>query len=89
MELPEWRLSCNFIRTNGGLDLTKENRGTPYAVSGSSSPMRARTVTRVPGDTWHWVLLCIGDVTVFFVAIAVARCKSKSQCYLPREYHRR
>ena len=66
-----------------------EDKGTPHAVGGSSSPVRARTATRAPGNTWHWVLLCIGDVTVFFVAIAVARCKSKGQCYLPREYHRR
>ena len=61
---PLWRLSCNFTRTTGGLDLAKEDKGTPHVVDGSSSPMRARTATWVPGDTWHWVLLCVGDVTV-------------------------
>ena len=49
--LPLWRLSSNFIKTDGGWDLTLENRGTPYAISGSSSPMRARTATCIPGET--------------------------------------
>ena len=35
-------LSCNFTRTDGGLDLTVENKGTPHVVIGSSSLMRAR-----------------------------------------------
>ena len=64
MELLLWRLSWNFKRTDGGPDLAMEDKGTPHAVHGSSSPRRARTATWVPGDTWHWVLLCIGDVTV-------------------------
>ena len=45
VELTLWRLSCNFTRTTGGLDLAKEDKGTPHVVGGSSSPMRARTAT--------------------------------------------
>ena len=64
MELLLWRLSWNFKRTDGGLDLAMEDKGTPHAMGGSSSPMTARTATWVPRHTWHWVLLCMGDVTV-------------------------
>ena len=86
-ELPLWRLSYNLTRTDSGLDLAMKDKGTPRAVGDSSSTMRARTGTGVPSDTWCSVLLCIGDVTAV-VATAVARCKSKGQCYWPREYHR-
>ena len=34
-----------FLRTNSGLDLAMEDKGTPHVVIGSSSPMRARTAT--------------------------------------------
>ena len=87
-ELPLWRLSCNFTRTDGRLGLTMEDKATPRAVGGSSSPIRTRSTPWVPGDTWHWVLLCLGIVTDV-IATAVAKHKSKGQCYLPREYHRR
>ena len=53
------------------------------AVGGPSSPHSAPWV---PGDTWCWVLLCVGDVTV--VATAVAICKSKGQCYHRWTVHR-
>ena len=97
MELPLWRLSCNFTRTNDGLDLAMEDRGTPQLVGGSSSPMRARTAKWVPGDIWCWVLLCVGECNRFCYVLgnvtgvvtaptAVARCKFKGQCYSPREY---
>ena len=88
VELPLWRCSCNFTWTDSRLDLAMEDKGTLPAVGGSSSPVRARTVTWVPGDTWRWVLQCIGDVTVV-VATAVAGCKSKGQRYSSREYYRR
>ena len=42
-ELPLWRLSCNFTRTDGRLGLTMEDKGTPRAVGGSSCPIRARS----------------------------------------------
>ena len=92
MEFPLLRLSCNLTRADGWLDLAMEDKGTPHAVGGSSSPVRARTAAWVPHDTWRWVLLCFGDGTVWkfvVVAAAVARCKSKGQCYLLREYLRR
>ena len=38
-----------------------EDRSAPQLVGGSSSPMRARTAMRVPGDIWCWVLLCVGE----------------------------
>ena len=85
--MPLWRLSYNLTRTDSGLDLAVKDRGTPHVVDGSSSTLRARTATGVPSDTWCWVLLCIEDVTAV-VATAVARCKSKGQCYWPKEYHR-
>ena len=85
VELPLWRLSCNLTRTDGGLDLAMEDKGTPHMEGGSSSPLRARTGTWVLGDTWRWVLLCTGYVTAV-VTTAVTRCKSKRQCYSPREY---
>lgn len=44
VELPLWRLSCNFTRTDSGLNLAMEDKGTPNAVGGSSSPMRAKTI---------------------------------------------
>ena len=69
LELPLWRLSCNFTRTDGGRDLAMEDKGTPCAVGVSSSPMRGRTAKWVPGDTWRWVLLYIGDVTVCYQTI--------------------
>ena len=62
--MPLWRLSYNLTRTDSGLDLAVKDRGTPHVVDGSSSTLRARTATGVPSDTWCWVLLCIGDVTV-------------------------
>ena len=73
-------------KTDGALDLAMKDRGTPHAVAGSSSTMRARTATGVPSDTWCWVLLCIEDVTA---VVATVVAKSKGQCYLPREYHRK
>ena len=76
MELPLWRLSSSLTRTDSGLDLAMNDKGTPRAVGDSSSTMRARTATWVPSDTWCWALLCVGDVTAV-VATAVARCKSK------------
>ena len=43
VELPLWRLSCNFTRTDGGLDLAPDDQGTPaHVVGGSSNPMGAR-----------------------------------------------
>ena len=87
-ELPLWRLSCNFTRTDGRLGLTMEDKGTPRAVGGSSCPIRARSTAWVPGDIWHWVLLCLGIVTAV-VSTAVAKHKPKGQCYSPRGYHRR
>ena len=45
IELPLWRLSYNFTKTDGGLDLAMEDKGTPHVVIGSSSPRRARTAT--------------------------------------------
>ena len=42
-ELALWRLSCKLIKRDGGLDLAMEDKGILHAVSGSSSPMRART----------------------------------------------
>ena len=45
VELPLWRLSYNFSRTDGGLDLAIKDKGTPHAVVGSCSPMRTRTAT--------------------------------------------
>ena len=62
---PLLRLSCNLTRTDGWLDLAMEDKGTPHAVGSSSSPVRVRTATWVPHDTWHWVLLCFGDGTVW------------------------
>ena len=44
-ELPLWKLSCNFTRTDGEMDLAMEDKGTPHLVIGSSSPMMARTAT--------------------------------------------
>ena len=44
-ELPLWKLSCNFTRTDSRLDLAMEDKGTPSAVGGSSSPIRARSAT--------------------------------------------
>ena len=85
VELLLWRLSWNLTRTDRGLDLVKEEKGTPHAVGGSSSPMRARTATWVPGDTWHWIFYILGDVTVV-IATAFGRSKFKDQHYLPREY---
>ena len=55
VELPLWRLSCSLTRADSGLDLAMEDKGTPRAVGGSSSPTRARTATWVPDDTWCWV----------------------------------
>ena len=43
VELPLSRLSCSLTRADGGLAV--EDKGTPHAVGGSSSPMRARTAT--------------------------------------------
>ena len=43
---------------------TTEWLSLSHAVGGSSSPMRAKTAAWVPGATWCWVLLCIGDVGV-------------------------
>ena len=86
VELPLWRLFCSFTRTDSGLDLAKEDKGPPHVVGGSSSPVKARAATWVPGDTLHRVLLCIGDVTV---VVATVVAKSKGQCYLPREYRRK
>ena len=45
VELCLWRLSCNLARTDCGLDLAMKDKHTPYAVAGSSSPLRARTAT--------------------------------------------
>ena len=45
VELPLWRLSCNLTKTDGGLDLAMEHKGTPHAVGGPSNPARARTAT--------------------------------------------
>ena len=45
VELPLWRLSCNFTRTEGGLDLAMKDKDTPHAVGVSSSPVRASTAT--------------------------------------------
>ena len=94
VELPVWRLSCSLTRTDCGLDLALGDKGTPHVVGGPSFPMRARTATWVPGDTWHWALLCVGDAAICFcrcykTSTAVARCKSKGQCYSPRKCHRR
>ena len=61
---PEISGPCNFTRTDSGLDLAMEDKGTPHVVGGSSNPMRTRTAAWVPGDTWSWVLLCIRDVTM-------------------------
>ena len=36
-------LSCNFTRTDGGMNLALEDKGTPHVVTGSPSPMRARS----------------------------------------------
>ena len=32
-------------KVDGGLELTMEDKGTPHAVGGSSSPMRAKAIT--------------------------------------------
>ena len=32
-ELPLWRLSYNFTKTDGGLDLAVEDKGTPHGVA--------------------------------------------------------
>ena len=45
VELTLWRLSYNFSRTDGGLDLAIKDKGAPHAVVGSCSPMRTRTAT--------------------------------------------
>ena len=45
MELPLWRLSCNFSGSNGDMYLAMEDKGTPHVEGGSSSPMRAKTAT--------------------------------------------
>lgn len=74
VELPVWRPSCNLTGTDCGLDLALGDKDTPHVVGGSSFPMRARTATGVPGDTWHWVLLRVGDVTICFCSI-YCRCK--------------
>ena len=60
VELPLWGLSCYLTRTQGGLALPMEDKGIPVVVGGSSSPLRARIATGVPGDIWHWALLCVG-----------------------------
>ena len=86
-----WSCLCGgFPAVSQGqrVDLVKADKGTAHAVGGPSSPMKARTITWVPGDTWCWVLPCVVDVTVV-VATAVARCKSMGQCYSPSKYHRR
>ena len=33
VDLPLWRLSYNFTKTDGGLDLVMEDKGTPHAVA--------------------------------------------------------
>ena len=58
MELPLCRLSCNFTRTDSGLNLAMEDKGTPNAVGGSSSPMRAKTIAWVPGELMSSMALC-------------------------------
>ena len=39
VKLSPWRLCCNFARTDSELDLAMEDKSTPNAVSGSSSPL--------------------------------------------------
>ena len=39
VKLSPWRLCCNFTRTSSELDLAMEDKSTPNAVSGSSSPL--------------------------------------------------
>ena len=51
---------------------------------GCSSPMRARTATGVPGDTWPWVLLCVGGVAVVVASTAVAEGGFKGRCFTKR-----
>ena len=58
MELPLCRLSCNFTRTDSGLNFAMEDKGTPNAVGGSSSPMRAKTIAWVPGELMSSMALC-------------------------------
>ena len=55
---------ADLSRTDSGLDLAMEDKGTPCVVGGSCSPLRATTATWVPGDTWRWVLLCVGNVAI-------------------------
>ena len=64
-----------FHRDSWWTDLAMDDKGTPHAVGGSSSPMRARTAMRVPGDIWCWVLLCVGDVIV----CCCGYCRGKMQ----------
>ena len=42
VRLPLWRLSCNLTRIDAGLDVAMEDKVTPHAAGGFSSPMRAR-----------------------------------------------
>ena len=39
VKLSPWRLCCNFTRTDRDIDLAMEDKSTPNAVSGSSSPL--------------------------------------------------
>ena len=66
MELPLWRLSCNFTGSNGEMDLAMENKGTPHMEGDSSSPMRAKTAILSSRQYLAmWVLLLVWDITWF------------------------
>ena len=90
VELPLWRFSCNFTRTEGGLHLAMKDKGIPHAVGVSSSPVRPvlwHEFQVIPGT--GLVLLCDGDGTVVIASTAVARYSFKCWCYSLRIYHGR
>ena len=78
LELPLWRFSFNFTRTEGGLDLAMKDKGIPHAVGVSSSPVRPalRHEFQVIPAT-GLVLLCDGDGIVVIAFTAVARYSFK------------
>ena len=78
LELPLWRLSCSFTRTDSRLDLAMKDKGIPHAVGVSSSPVRLvlqHEFQVIPGT--GLVLLSDGDGAVVIASTAVARYNFK------------
>ena len=77
VELPLWRLSCNFTRTDCGLDLAMEDKALHMQWVALLDPEGQRLQHKfqvIPG-TWFCYVL---GMEMFVVATAVGRCIQES-----------